>query len=288
MKRHIICIVAASLLSCTALIAQNLLYRVEPGDTFESISKEFGISVTELKEANPNARTLFVGMKINVPEKKKEQSEHTNNVAFESQETTKELAYETPSEPRQVTGYTEVPTTTSPTEVQSRGTEALIRGGGAMFFNKGEMVKKTYSLEYSMGARSYPFGPIFFEYGLGYVYDSSWDYGKDYKYDSTAHSLQVPVLLGVSLGSDIGTNIYFGPYVDFTLASKNEMEIYGEKTTQKLRDVEDYNRFQLGVRFGGELDIYGFILGAYYSIGLTSHVKGVDPSGGKLSLYLEF
>lgn len=288
MKRHIICIVVASLLSCTALIAQNLLYRVEPGDTFESISKEFGISVTELKEANPNARTLFVGMKINVPEKKKEQSEPTNNVTFESQETIKELAYETPSEPRQVTGHTEVPTTTSPTEVQSRGTEALIRGGGAMFFNKGEMVKKTYSIEYYMGARSYPFGPIFFEYGLGYVYDSSWDYGKDYKFDSTAHSLQVPVLLGVSLGSDIGTNIYFGPYVDFTLASKNEMEIYGEKTTQKLRDVEDYNRFQLGVRFGGELDIYGFILGAYYSIGLTSHVKGVDPSGGKLSLYLAF
>lgn len=284
MKRHIICIVAASLLSCTALIAQNPLYRVKPGDTFESISKEFGISVTELKEANPNAKTLFVGMKINVPEKKTEQSEPTRVAVSESQEVIKETVYNTPSGPRQTTESI----TASPTIVQSRGTEALIRAGGAMFFNKGEMVKKTYSIEYYMGARSYPFGPIFFEYGLGYLYDSSWNYDKDYKFDSSTHSLQAPVLLGVSLGSDIGTNIYFGPYIDFTMASKNEMEIYGEKTTQKLSDIENYNRFQLGVRFGGELDIYGFILGAYYSIGLTSHVKGVDPSGGKLSLYLSF
>ena len=288
MRRRIISIVTASLLSCTALIAQNLLYRVEPGDTFESISKEFGISVTELKEANPNAKTLFVGMKINVPEKNTEQSEPIRIAAADPQETITETVYDTPSEPRQATERTVEPATTSPTVTQNRGTEAQIRGGGAMYFNKGEMVKKTYAIEYYMGVRSYPFGPIFFEYGLGYVYDSSWNYEKNYKFDSTAHSLQVPVLLGVSLGSDIGTNIYFGPYVDFTLASKNEMEIYGEKTTQKLSDIEDYNRFQLGVRFGGELDLYGFILGAYYSIGLTSHVKGVDPSGGKLSLYLAF
>jgi len=285
MKKHLICTIAATLLSCIVIIAQDTLYRVEPGDTFESISRDFGISITELKEANPNVKTLFVGMKINIPKKTEEQAKHVNTL--DSNKENKETVYNVPSGSRDIYGPADKPmVNTGSTYV--RDSEVYTKAGGGMLFNNGEMVKKAFFLEYYLGSRTYPVNPIFFEYGLGYALDSSWANSKDYKYDVTTHSLQAPILLGVSLGDDIGTNFYFGPYVDLTLASKAETTIYGEKSTQRLRDIEDYNYFQLGIRFGGELNISGFIIGACYSIGLTSHLKGTEPSGGRLSIYLAF
>lgn len=128
----------------------------------------------------------------------------------------------------------------------------------------------------------------FLEFGLAYGLETSWANESDYKYDATSHSLQVPALLGVSVGRDIGANFYVGPYLDFTVASKSEMEIFGEKSVTRLRDLEDYNRFQLGLKLGAEFDLDVFVIGVNYSLGLTSRTKGADATGSKLMFYFAF
>lgn len=288
MKKTLFCMMAITVLSYTSLFAQSQLYRVLPGDTYESISRKFGTSVEALKEANPSAKTLYVGMKINIP------------AAVETAEPT-EVIMENPPETENnddsENGYTEqVEQAKSRNEVtvayqsadNDRQTEVNARVGGGMFFNEGEMVENAVSVELYMAGRHYVYDPIFLETGLGYVIDSSWADETDYKYDSMTMSLQVPVLLGVSLGDSIGANIYLGPYVDFTISSKSEMTMFGETTTTRLRDVEDYRRFQLGLRFGGELKLDVMRFGVCYSIGLTSHIKGAEASGSKLMFYISF
>src|SRR5262249_4997653 len=39
-------------------------YIIQPGDTFESISKKFNIDIQELKELNPDVRVLRAGRKL--------------------------------------------------------------------------------------------------------------------------------------------------------------------------------------------------------------------------------
>ena len=95
-------------------------------------------------------------------------------------------------------------------------------------------------------------------------------------------------MVGVSLGEDLGVNFYFGPYLDFTVAAKTEMTMFGETQVTRLRDIENYNRFQLGLKFGGEFNIYGCKVGACYSFGLTNHIKGIEESGSRLLIYLAF
>lgn len=287
MKKIITCIIGAIILSCTSILAQSLLYRVEPGDTFESISKEFGVSIGALKEANPNAKTLFVGMKINIPEK-----QTATTVTDTPTDTIVNIITATSNEPVDQETATQTPdpahNSYKPSISHESSTKTYTKAGGGMIFDESEMVKNAYFLEYSFGARSYAVNPLFVEYGLGYIIDSSWGNEKNYKFETTSHTLQAPLLLGVSIGESIGTNIYFGPYLDFTLASKAETEIFGEKSVTRIRDIDDYNRFMLGLKFGGEINIYGCMLGACYSFGLTSHYKGIDASGSRLLIYLAF
>lgn len=277
------------MLSCTSILAQSLLYRVEPGDTFESISKEFGVSIEGLKDANPNVKTLFVGMKINIP-KKAEQT--VTAITETSTETIVNTITTTSNEPevQEATTHNHEPSYSSYGSSNSyeKSTMNYTRTGGGMILNDGERVKNAFFFEYSFGTRNYAVNPIFIEYGLGYVLDSSWANEKDYKYEAMSHTLQAPLLLGIAIGEDIGTNFYFGPYLDFTIASKSETEIFGEKSVTRLRDIDDYNYFQLGLKVGGEINIYGCMLGACYSFGLTSHYKGLEASGGRLLIYLAF
>lgn len=293
MKKIIFSIIAIALVSCINLFAQAPLYRVEPGDTFESISKEFGVTVDALRNANPNAKVLYVGMKIKIPEI----VEYTSQV---KPSIDKHVAENNPVVKEEYNHSLEEPYTLSDNITEQNKDEhdtdsdldldettgVCSRVGGGMMFNEGEMVKNAFFIEYYLGARSYVFDPMFIEYGLGYTLENSWANEKNYKYDSMSHSLSLPLLAGVSLGE--AANIYMGPYLDFTMASKTEMDIYGEKSVTRLRDIEDYNRFMLGLKFGGEVGFEGFKIGVCYSLGLTSHMKGNKASGGQLLIYLGF
>lgn len=293
MKKNLFCIIASILLSCTTIFAQTSLYRVEAGDTFNSIAKEFGITVETLKEANPNVKTLFAGMKINIPEKKTVIESAPVKVTVAEQKTEQKAVTQTVTE-QAPTKVTAAETTTTSHTSTSTNTSSGMRSvgigrfGGGMLFNEGELVKGAFTFEFYLASRNYMNDLFFIESGLAYSIQSSTSSGNDYKYDATSHSLQIPALAGITAGGYSGLNIYFGPYLDFTVASKTEMEIFGEKTVTRLRDIEDYRRFMLGLKAGAELYIGNFILGTCYSIGLTSHIKGADPSGSTLTIYLAF
>lgn len=284
MKKYLFCIFAMTLLSCVTVFAQENLYKVVAGDTFGSIAKEFNVSVEALQAANPSVKTLFVGMKLNIPAVPEDSaseftSVQTSSIAAEPEATSAPKATKT----------TKVEQTTVRQQTKTnRPSEGLGRFSGGMLFNDGDLVKNAFAMEVYLASRMYVYDPIFLEFGLAYGLETSWANESDYKYDAMSHSLQVPALLGVSVGSDVGANFYVGPYLDFTVASKSEMEIFGEKSVTRLRDLEDYNRFQLGLKLGAEFDLDVFVIGVNYSLGLTSRTKGADATGSKLMFYFAF
>lgn len=285
MKKYLLCILAMVLLSCLNLLAQSNLYKVKAGDTFERIANELNVNVDALKEANPNVKYLIVGMKLNVPAKTDSFLPIIDNAEFSP----KPVPQNEVSASKEPEDERIEPAVYSGSNVRdSRPNEAIGRFSGGMFFNEGELVENTFVLELYFASRSYVADPLFLEYGLAYGIESSWANEKDYKYDAMSHSLQLPILLGASIGRDFGADVYVGPYLDFTVASKSEMEILGEKSVTRLRDLEDYNRFQLGLKIGAEFGFDVFSIGVNFSIGLTSRYKGTDPSGSKLMFYLAF
>ena len=293
MKRNLFCIIAAILLTCTSIFAQNT-HRVEAGDSFYSIAKEYGVTVDALKEANPNVKSLFVGMKINIPAK----VEVVEPTPTQTTVTEQKVAKATEQAPAKVEAVeTQIvekttPTTTATTSYTSSSDESrsvgIGRFGAGMMFNEGELAKGAFTMEFYFASRNYVNDLFFIESGLAYVLQSSSSSDSDYKFESTTHALQVPVLAGVTTGGQSGLNLYFGPYLDFTVASKTEFEMWGEKSVTRLRDVDDYRRFMLGLKAGAEIYLGNFIIGTCYSIGLTSHIKGADPSGSSLMIYLAF
>lgn len=285
MKKLLFFIITITVLTCTNLFAQTQLYRVEVGDTFESISKEFGISVEALKKANPNVKTIFVGMKINIPEAT-EQLKSTNDnkkSIFPKNDSSAKVPsrphYETENKSELITGNSKTST---------YKTEPYGRFGAGMLFDEGDLSKNAVFMEWYFSARNHILNPIFWEYGLGYNCEFRHQNQEYYKYNATLHSLHVPVLLGVSTDTSIGTALYFGPYVDFTFCGKSETEYMGNKTTQWISDNENFNRFLFGIKTGAEIDFNSFRLGICFSIGLTSQYKGVNSNQSRLLFYLSY
>ena len=145
MKRNLFCIIAAILLTCTSIFAQNT-HRVEAGDSFYSIAKEYGVTVDALKEANPNVKSLFVGMKINIPAK----VEVVEPTPTQTTVTEQKVAKATEQAPAKVEAVeTQIvekttPTTTATTSYTSSSDESrsvgIGRFGAGMMFNEGELI----------------------------------------------------------------------------------------------------------------------------------------------------
>ena len=68
MKKRLFCFVFC-VLSLTISFAQTVqTHTVKRGETIESIAQKYGVTVNDIKEANPDVgRFFFVGMKLNIP-----------------------------------------------------------------------------------------------------------------------------------------------------------------------------------------------------------------------------
>lgn len=60
-----------------AAVAQQQVHTVERGETLSSIANKYGITEYELKKANPNMTICFAGIKLNIPERKKNDEDNT-------------------------------------------------------------------------------------------------------------------------------------------------------------------------------------------------------------------
>ena len=55
------------LLSSESLFAENKVHIVKKGETFEFIAGQYGITQSELLQANPKVKQCFTGLKLNIP-----------------------------------------------------------------------------------------------------------------------------------------------------------------------------------------------------------------------------
>lgn len=86
MKREILIgLISFTLIWLLALPAsgqQDLkTHTVQRGETFSSIAAKYGMSESELRAANPNAKTCFAGMKLNISSRAKTKSDKADNRA---------------------------------------------------------------------------------------------------------------------------------------------------------------------------------------------------------------
>jgi hypothetical protein len=105
-----------------------------------------------------------------------------------------------------------------------------------------------------------------------------WDFdflGTTVTTKANAMYLDVPVL--VKVGPSFGPVKVFaaaGPYVGFGLAGKIKSEAEGESETEDIEwgDSEDAfaKRLDYGAKFGAGVEVMGFTLGGYYSLGLAN------------------
>jgi hypothetical protein len=171
--------------------------------------------------------------------------------------------------------------------VQTFGQKIGVQGG----INLANMLVKdnedTYSDEFEMNLGFN--GGVTMEVGFGDLL--SVEAGllvdtKGFKYDYdflgttvttkvNAMYLDVPVL--VKVGPSFGPVKVFaaaGPYVGFGLAGKIKTEAEGESETEDIEwgDTEDdyAKRLDFGAKFGAGVEVMGFTLGGYYSLGLAN------------------
>jgi hypothetical protein len=117
-----------------------------------------------------------------------------------------------------------------------------------------------------------------------------WDFdflGTTVTTKANAMYLDVPVLIKV--GPSFGPVKVFGaagPYVGFGLTGKIKSEAEGESETEDIEwgdTEEDFaKRMDFGAKFGAGLEVMGFTLGAYYSLGLAN-ISPITEDGAKIT-----
>lgn len=73
MKKSLVITSLSIILSINVSLAQNKIHTVKKGDTFKIIAEKYGITVEELKEANPDMINNFhTGLKLSIPTQQKD------------------------------------------------------------------------------------------------------------------------------------------------------------------------------------------------------------------------
>lgn len=109
------------------------------------------------------------------------------------------------------------------------------------------------------------------------------------EYTTKANLLYVDVPVLVKVGPTFGPVKVFGaagPYIGYGISGKFKFEADGESETEDVEwgDTEDdfLKRMDFGAKFGAGLEVMGFTLGAYYSLGLAN-VSPVTEDGAKIN-----
>jgi hypothetical protein len=99
------------------------------------------------------------------------------------------------------------------------------------------------------------------------------------EYRFNLHYVELPVLAVINLARNL--NLHVGPYVGF-LAGVNITDINNDGTVDEIMelDVDNFNRFDIGLSGGLGLDIQNFTIGARYNYGLGEIGKSGSIPGG--------
>lgn len=231
MKKKMFLVCLGLLFGVLTAMAQEAVHVVKRGETLTMIATQYGVSVDALKAANPLVgKTLFVGMKLQIPEKVIIQEDVT-----------------TPSDISPTNLETEISNTADGVVEEEYIQKTYHEGGsksqsgewvyfgtlGFDFLELGKMYSKfnnyTFDLHWNYVAPSNVYiGP-----GFGYTYTFIHD--KSYDSDDQEMALRIPIRIGYQLPIAKQSKIMmdFGPSMNCVIWGRREMK---DGTKSKFKD----------------------------------------------------
>lgn len=246
---------------------------VERGETLESIASKYGISVDEIKRANPNANGMvYAGMKLNIPANKKQPAADSSD----------QRAGQEPAEPK----TTSILTTSVPAKTELKqesrytGFTFVMDILGIGFLQKAKEEKgfsgHKLNFVYASSGINYYFTPKFYVGArIGW---STFDYtlklkGYSIGVNREYHFLEIPIETGYAIRS-IDEKFAVIPFVSLAgnigISGKDKVSYSGESVTE---DAKIGGELGLESRIGVRLDFWNLNISVAYRFPLNKEQK---------------
>lgn len=268
MKKLVLVLVL--LVASVGISAQSVTsHTVQRGESIESIAQKYGISVSDLISANPDAKDyFFVGMKLSIPQKVAPNVLNKNVVV-------------TPSLPNDdVSGNNFVHDTGTPDQHWGVGLSLSFgflgnqQGLKNSSFDYLATLGAKYSLdsydEYTQGL--YLFG------GIGYA--GSWVSLKGMNITTKIHTLYFPTQIGYAITNEkknIGLVPFIGPEFKISLSGKTKYQ-------QESIDMKIGGKIGCSFAMGLNIRLNGFNLIGAYHLPMNDNAKAFTGDKGYFSV----
>lgn len=278
------------------VMAQEAVHVVKRGETLTMIATQYGVSVDALKEANPLVgKTLFVGMKLQIPEKTTEFSEQAVGQQTNTYSTEQPRIADSPKAEGPIAASSNSQTKEQDFRI-AQG--SILASGRAMFyftdnaFGKSSSIdgaheyKSDFALAWDLGVNYYFIKSAFISAGLGVVaqggtYSNSDRYGASMQTINTSRtSLRLPLGIGYSypFSENIGITAQTGPMLNYLIAGSDEKKQSGKRISKtKLKDMKGVDHFSANWSASLGVNLWDGEVGVEYCIGL--HEKATDMWG---------
>lgn len=231
-------------------------YKIQRGESIESIAKDHGVTVDDIIKANPNVDgTFYAGMKIIIPARRNEVKEEVhNNQVVDNGVSAMNAPEVAKTDEMHKLGDIEF-------AAENAITYQDFNGDGGKGFSGG------YGLEFAFGAKAWLSETVYLEGLLGYKGRFLWyksstaramtgDEHASGTYDS--HSIYLPLYIGAKIN-----NIFIeaGPYFDYIVYGESEIGSGKNKMKGKVKD----GKFSTGLSIKAGYNSFGVSFG----LGLT-------------------
>ncbi len=222
MKKKLTLLCLGLMFGALTVMAQSTTHVVKRGETLTMIATQYGVSVDALREANPLAgKSLFVGMKLQIPEKVIIQEDATTH----SDISPANLESEISNTADEATGEKYVQETYQEGSRKKQSGEWLYFGTlGYNFLELGKKYSKfnnyTFDLHWNYVAPSNVY------IGPGFGYTCEFIHDKSYNSDDQKMSLRIPIRIGYQLPitKESKVMVDFGPSMNCVIWGRREYE----------------------------------------------------------------
>lgn len=293
MKKRFLCslLLAISVLVCMAQTTQK--HTVQRGETMESIAQKYGVTVSAMKEANPNIGEYFyVGMVLNVPERVMP-VEHVDSPKTDEQYAETSVVAPTEKESQEVTdNESAMSNPVVSVGTKDNGEERLRMGNyfGSSFtsrsFSKG--TKNMNGLCFLWGYNNFIRDNVFMNVSLEFAMTS---HSKN-KVENKLYSLRAPISINyfIPFGKSGGFSVGGGIFTDVAVVGKSEYEeSKNKKITTKYSDIDGYHSLIMGlhlrsmVMFTHHWGLFGS-----YNLGLMNRFKDTKENAWTVGVVFGF
>lgn len=247
------------MLSCMVLYAQETkTHTVQPGETLARIAQMYGVTESELLEANPTARNyFFTGLRLVIPIKDDAQYNHSGELPSKQEVDAQRNAIELANESE-----------------NSNVVENDVSAGGltlGLVFPSEDSGRDASGFQIQLDGSRFFTPSIYGGWGLGYrteKYSASYG-GADAKIRT--HEIYIPLRVGYrfNLDKSIHLDFFTGPKLNYILSCNQKVSYGGESEKINLKKEKGFKSFYLDWLIGTRLT-FGIIgISASYGFGLT-------------------